>query len=90
MEIITSKWFLIFVGILLVLILLYIFGNKSVHAEIQIETAPEEVWNVLTDTERIKEWNTVLIPIEGSLEEGNTIKYKFNDGKRWHDWDFNF
>jgi hypothetical protein len=81
MEILTSKWFLALLIIILILILLYIFGNKSVHTEIEIQAAPQEVWNVLTNTEKIIEWNTVLVPVEGKLKEGNTVKYEFNDGK---------
>ena len=28
--------------------------------------------------EKIKEWNPVLIPIEGELKEGTTVKYEYH------------
>ena len=78
MEILTSKWAIVFIVIVFSFIVLNLVGCKSVHTEIDISASPENVWNVLTDTQKIKEWNKVLIPIEGELEEGNTIKYEFH------------
>ncbi|TKG89815.1 SRPBCC domain-containing protein [Puteibacter caeruleilacunae] len=77
MEIIKSKWFL-FVGIpLIVLVVLYILGKKSVHAEIVINATPEKVWSVLMDKSAYREWNTVLIPVKGDLEIGTKVDYEF-------------
>ena len=77
MAILNSKLFIALLVIILVLAVLFIIGKKSVQAEIQIEATQEEVWSVLTDFSTVKDWNTVLIPIEGKLGEGNTIKYEF-------------
>ena len=66
---------LILVSVLLILSLL---GRKSVKSEILIPASPQAVWNVLTDLEKVKEWNPVLIPIEGELKEGATIRYEFH------------
>ncbi len=59
-------------------------GCSSVHTEITIPAEPEIVWSVLTDADGYKEWNPVLVPIEGSLREGEKIKYQMTqpDGKQ--------
>jgi hypothetical protein len=78
MEIFKSKWFL-YVGIpLIILVVLYFLGRKSVHAEIILKAAPENVWNILMDKASYKEWNTVLIPISGDLSVGSTVEYEFH------------
>ena len=77
MALLKSKWFL-FVGIpLIILIILYFLGRKSVHAEIKINASPSEIWSILIDKSSYNEWNTVLIPIKGDLIEGETVEYKF-------------
>jgi len=58
-------------------IILYFTGRKSVHAEITIDTKPSAIWSVLTTADQIHEWNSVLIPVEGELKEGEKVKYEF-------------
>ncbi len=65
------------VVIVAVLGILLAIGRKSVHTEIEIHASPQSVWQILTDVPKVKEWNPVLIPTEGILSEGNTIKYEF-------------
>ncbi len=77
MALLGSKWLIAVLVILALLVILYFVGRKSVHAEVVIEASPEEVWLVLTDISKIKDWNTVLIPIEGELTEGATLTYEF-------------
>lgn len=74
-----TKSILVFsvVILLLVPVILYVIGRKSVHSEITIQATPKEVWSTLTDFSGIKEWNSVLVPIEGVLKEGTTIRYEF-------------
>ena len=68
--------------LLLILLVLYSLGRKSAHAEIMIPASKEKVWAVLSDASKVKEWNPVLIPLEGSYAEGNKIKYEFRqEGK---------
>lgn len=77
MEILSSKW-LIGIAIIVVLLTVLIFtGKKSVNAEVSINGTKGDVWTVLTNFTKAKEWNKVLIPIEGTLEVGNKIKYEF-------------
>lgn len=59
------------------LLILYLIGNKSVSASIQIEASQDEVWKTLTDFETIKDWNQVLVPEDGNLIEGTSINYVF-------------
>ncbi|RNC88518.1 MAG: hypothetical protein ED555_12830 [Allomuricauda sp.] len=77
MDILSSKWFIGIAIIVLLLIVLIFTGKKSVNAEISINGTKEEVWAVLTNFTKAKEWNRVLIPIEGTLGVGNKIKYEF-------------
>ncbi|MEW8685843.1 MAG: SRPBCC domain-containing protein [Candidatus Thiodiazotropha sp.] len=67
-------------GILMVFTL---FGHVIVHTEIEIPASPEEVWAILMDKDGYKEWNPVLIPVEGNLKEGEKLKYRMiqPDGK---------
>lgn len=68
---------LIVLLLLLGLVILYLVGNKSVRAEIIIDSKPADVWNVLIDVESHKEWNSVLIPNNGDFVEGTRIEYQF-------------
>lgn len=77
-EIFTSKWMILFYVLLITMIVLYIAGRKSVHTQIVIPVSPKTVWSVLMDVPNIKAWNKVLIPIEGEILEGTSIKYEFH------------
>ena len=56
---------------------LFLIGHKSVHTEIVIPAPADKVWSVLTDTKKYGEWNRVMVPLEGELKEGETLKYEF-------------
>ncbi len=77
MALLSSKWILIPLIIVVVLVVLLLLGRKSVRTQITIQASPEEVWAVLTDVPRIGEWNNVLIPVKGELEEGSKVTYEF-------------
>lgn len=72
-----SKWVIAAIAVAAILLILFIIGKKSVHAEIKVQASPAQVWAILTDIQQIREWNHVLIPVEGELVEGNKIKYEF-------------
>ena len=78
MGILSSKWVLIGIAIIAVLMVLYLLGRKSVSTEVVIQATPNEVWSVLTDVAKVREWNQILIPLEGTLAKGNTLKYEFH------------
>lgn len=67
----------IVLGIVVVIIILFFTGNKSVHHEITINAAPEKVWKVLIETDDYPNWNPVMELVEGKVQEGNKVKYKF-------------
>lgn len=76
MTILKSKWTIIILILAVVLLVLYFLGRKSVHTELTIPATPEETWSILMDVPGYKEWNPVLIPVEGELVEGNKLKYR--------------
>jgi hypothetical protein len=78
------KWALIILVPAILLIVLYLAGRKSVHTKLIIPADPEKIWAVLMDIPGYKEWNPVLIPIEGSFVEGARLKYEMiqPDGNR--------
>ncbi len=76
MSTITSKWVIVLISLIAILLLIYLLGRKSVHAELIIEASPEQIWEVLMNEEGYKEWNNVLFPVSGEIKEGNKLSYK--------------
>lgn len=76
MSVWTSKWIIFLMAIIALLLFLYLLGKESVHSELIIEANPQQIWEVLMEEERYKEWNHVLIPIEGKIKKGNNLRYK--------------
>ncbi len=62
------------------MILISFPGCKTVHTELIVPAEPREVWAVLSDGPGYKEWNPVLVPVEGELREGAKLKYSMTDG----------
>ena len=56
-------------------------GCGTVHTEIVIPASPADVWSVLADAKGYEEWNPVLVPIEGELKQGETVKYRMTDAE---------
>lgn len=76
MTLMTSKWMYLLIGFLLLLVVLYLAGRKTFHAEIEIPATPEEVWSVLTDEAGYRHWNPLLVPSSGEIAPGNEIVYQ--------------
>jgi|GEM_PF-1354770 len=53
--------------------------NKSVHTELVIPAAPEEIWPVLTDAAGYSAWNPVLVRAEGTFMKDAEITYLYRD-----------
>ena len=73
----NSKLLLILLVIIAILVILYFLGRKSVHQEIRINASPEKVWSVLVNTDAYDSWNPVMKLLEGTVKEGNKVKYRF-------------
>ena len=71
------KWIAALSGVIVMAFSL--LGHGIVHTEIVIPASPAEVWAVLTDGPGYKDWNPVLVPLEGELKQGNTLKYRMTD-----------
>lgn len=56
---------------------LYVFGHKAVDVRMTISATPQQVWSIITDSKHYKDWNTVMVVLEGELQEGQTLKYQF-------------
>ena len=69
------KWMIWVIGVVVILAILYVMGRKSVHHEIVIYGTPKQVWNVLSDTDKYKEWNPTMLVKEGTLQQGSTLTY---------------
>ena len=77
MEYLTSKWMIgiyIFIGLICFLL---IIGKKSVHSTISINASPNQVWQVIINTSKYNEWNSVMNLLEGNIKEGSLVKYRF-------------
>ena len=72
-----SKWLIGSAVIFALLLILFFTGRKSVHTEVIIPATVDQVWSVLTDTDQYEHWNNVLVPLEGELIEGTSVKYQF-------------
>ena len=48
-------------------------GHHEVYTETIIAAEPEEVWAVITDAPNYKNWNPVIINVEGTYREDATI-----------------
>ena len=47
--------------------------HHELHTQINIEAAPEVVWQVLTDLDRYPDWNPFIVSAEGSAEVGERL-----------------
>ena len=77
MNFLTSKWFLIIAILVIVFLVLYFLGKKSVHHEISINASPEKVWKVLTDMNAYDQWNPTMKLVNGEIKVGNKVTYQF-------------
>ena len=67
----------IVIGLAAVLVVLIFSGNKSVHHEITINASPEKVWKTLVEMDEYPNWNPVMELLEGKVEKGKSVKYRF-------------
>ena len=77
-----NSWMIYIIIILLAIVVLYFTGSKSVHHEINIAASPEKVWKILTDSDKYDEWNPTMELLEGKIEEGNQVKYRFTQDEK--------
>ena len=77
MEILTSKWMMIAYTVITFGIILLILGKKTVHSEIIVNAPKEKVWQVLLNTDKYEEWNSVIKSVEGILKEGERVNFIF-------------
>ncbi len=81
--IISPVFLAVFFGIILLLLTVL---NKTtpmeLKTEIEIQTSTQEVWDVLTDTQKYAEWNPFITSITGEMKLGAYItNVMVNKGK---------
>ncbi|OJJ15423.1 hypothetical protein BKI52_39090 [marine bacterium AO1-C] len=81
MQLINNKWMIALTFLVLVLVVLYFTGRKSVHHEIVINASAQKVWEVLINTSEYDSWNPVMRLVEGEVKEGSRVKYRFTQAK---------
>ena len=67
----------IVITLIIILVILILTGSKSVHHEISINASPEKVWKTLIEMDEYQNWNPVMELLEGKVQEGNKVRYKF-------------
>ena len=73
----SMKWIVgTVVSLALAVVILFLLGRETFHAEITIDATPEEVWSVLTDASNYAAWNPLLVPISGEIREGGEVEYR--------------
>ena len=60
---------------LLGLLPVFMLGCATVSNEIVIDATPEQVWNVLIETEKYPEWNPVMTKVSGRHEIGKELVF---------------
>ena len=65
--------------LLAVLLVASLLTRKTFHVERVIAATPDEIWNVLADTERYPQWNPVFVEVNGTYVEGGTVLSKVKD-----------
>ncbi len=60
--------------------LLVLHKNGSIQTEIVIDSAPDQVWQVLTATAEYPAWNPMIARLTGELREGNVIAFTAGAG----------
>jgi hypothetical protein len=50
--------------------------TETLHTEIEIEAAPEQVWQVLMDFATFPQWNPFIVEITGKAEAGAKLRAK--------------
>lgn len=52
-------------------------SHRTIYTDIIIDTTPEQVWSVLTDTTSYKNWAAFLVDIQGKIKDGEKITTVF-------------
>lgn len=53
------------------------FSSYRIYTEIYIDATPEEVWEVLVDTESYKKWSEFMVDITGEIRDSEVIGVSF-------------
>ena len=54
---------------------------KQLRTQIEIQSTPERVWQVLTNFSAFPDWNPFIRSVEGDLEEGARLKVQIKPPK---------
>jgi hypothetical protein len=51
--------------------------SEQIRTEIQINSTPARVWEILTDFARYAEWNPFILKVDGDVRPGAVVPYRF-------------
>ena len=57
-------------------------GHWVSHTEIIIDATPEQVWQVLADTENYGQWNDIILQIKGKIKDQSAVDVLFKAGPK--------
>ena len=60
--------------LLVMIVVLAHIGRKTFHVELIIPAPPEQIWAVLMDTQAYGEWKPVFTQVDGSYQQGGTVR----------------
>ncbi|WP_144156094.1 SRPBCC domain-containing protein [Paraburkholderia sp. BCC1885] len=78
----AKQLFLIIAGLLCLVFvaLLALHHDGSITTEVWIDSPPQTVWKILTDTADYPRWNPEISRLDGALVEGNVIEFAEGSG----------
>ena len=76
-SIVKSKWMIVLVVVIALLVVTAVIAKKSVRTEIIIPAPVGAIWEVLMDEEGYKDWNPVLVPLKGNLTDEAVMRYSW-------------
>lgn len=79
MGVLTSKWAIGALVVLVALVIGSLVSRKDVHTERVIPATPDAIWAVITDAAGYAAWNPVLIHAPTAHVVGATIEYTLRE-----------
>lgn len=77
-----NRWLSAGLAVCFALVVTGLLAKKSVHNEIVINAAPDEVWSAITDAEAYGGWNPIFVHYEGPLQPNSSLTLHLKMGEK--------